>query len=129
MTCELCKYEYKGTVKWMPILNILKTLKKSQTFYCTAINIPVIVYIIIRLRFLFRILIKQIRRRMTLMKLQDKFSGRLWDLAKIYALIIMRLIPISVLGVSLPIIVFTTYVLSKSLIAECREFEIKNYNQ
>ncbi|CAG9329105.1 unnamed protein product [Blepharisma stoltei] len=127
LACELCKYELKGSVKFMPFLQILKTIRRSQSFYCAAINIPVILYIIYRLKFLFTKLIKTIRKKKVIIQLQETLSRKIFMYLKLQLTIWIRLVPISVLSMSLPIIIFTTCVLIKSIIAECKIYEIKNY--
>lgn len=126
LKCELCKFEFQGTFRFLGLIGVFKKLKESQALICIVLNIPVILYLVYKFNYLLRHLLKVSKSHLNLIKLQANGFIKLEMLTKLYFRFLVGLFPVAVFGASAPTIAYSTMMLARNLLSECRVFEIKN---
>ncbi|OMJ78410.1 hypothetical protein SteCoe_21783 [Stentor coeruleus] len=127
LQCELCKYEYKGSVKYIRLKKIIKILRKSHKTYYVLLNIPIIIYLAYKCNYLFRRIFQKIYTQVIGGNSQNRWALKMWQWIKVYIGIVAQLFPLSVCGFTLPMIMINTMKMFLKLITEFRMVQIENF--
>jgi hypothetical protein len=127
LQCELCRYEYKGSVKYIRFKKIFKILRKSHKTYYVLLNIPIIIYLAYKCNYLFRRIIQRIYTQVVGENAQSRWVLKVWQWVRFYVRIACQLFPLSVCGFTLPMIVINTMKMCLKLAIEFRMVQIENF--
>lgn len=124
--CELCKYEYKADIKYLKPLQIAKKIKNSRLTYTVLINIPIIIYLGYKCNNLLRHFLAFFFSHTIHGNSNLKFSKKIFMVFRFYLGLLAKLIPLSVLGTVLPMILHSTLILLKKLFLEFKVVNFEN---
>ena len=126
LRCELCKYEFKGKIKYLNPLQILEKLKNSSLTYCVLLNIPIIVYLAYKSNYLLRHLFFFIYDQALLLNKTTDFSQKAPLILKFYLRLCAQLFPVSIVATVLPMIIHSTLTLCNKLYMEFKVIKFEN---
>ena len=126
LQCELCKYEFKGDIKYLNPLQILQKVKDSRLTYCVLMNIPIIIYLAYKSNCLLRHLYYFIYDQALLLSKSTDFSVRVLVILKFYLKLCVKLFPVSIVATVLPMILYSTYTLSSKLVMEFKTIQFED---
>lgn len=126
LQCELCKYEFKGNIKYLHPLQILQKIQKSSLTYCVLMNIPIIVYLGYKCNTSLRHLFKFIFDQAIILNRTTDFSIKIKQILMFYVKLCMKLFPVSIVATVLPMILHSTYLLTSKLVVEFKTIQFEN---
>jgi RING-variant domain len=124
--CELCKYEFKGNIKYLHPLQILSKLKNSSLTYCVLMNIPIIVYLAYKCNYLLRHLFLFIYDQGLILSKNTDLRSKAITVLKFYLRLCAKLFPVSIVATVLPMILHSTYSLCTKLYMELKVIQFEN---
>jgi len=126
--CELCKHEFSGRCKYLPLKEILKILCTSQISYYIALNIPVSLYLAFKFQKITRVVIALLLKDLRNLRNQTSMIKLILNWIKLNLRLCANLLPVIIFGTAIPVIAGSTVVLMRSLVAECKVYEIDSYS-
>mmetsp|Transcript_4925 Transcript_4925/g.7419 ORF Transcript_4925/g.7419 Transcript_4925/m.7419 type:complete len:187 (+) Transcript_4925:57-617(+) len=124
--CEICKFEYLGNVSYLSFWEILKKVRSSQQTYSILLNLFVVFYLSFRFHVVISNFMQTFKKYRGAIRVQEKFWIKVWVFVKLYWNLIAKLVPLSVFGITIPVICLSTYMQLKSLVNQCKQFKIMN---
>lgn len=124
--CELCKYEYKTTTNYLGALEIFSKIKDSNYTYSVLINIPVIVFLIYKCNYMLRHLFLFIYSHTLRANRNKALAGKAMWFFKAFLGLLIRLLPIGLVGTILPLFIHSTAKLMKQLWMEFKDVKFEN---
>ena len=126
LQCELCKYEFKGNIKYLNPLQILRKIKSSSLTYCVMMNIPIIIYLAYKSNTLLRHLFCFIYDQALQLNRSTAASIKILAILKFYLKLCVKLFPVSIVATVFPMILHSTYTLTSKLVMEFKTIQFED---
>ena len=118
--CELCHYEYKGKSRFLGLSSMLKKFIDSQSSLTILLNIFIIVYVLYKMKVKASALVAKLVNRQSLIHCHKGAYAVLR--------IISTLFSSAVYMTSLPMMIISTWSLTKDLVSKCFTLDIESTN-
>ena len=127
MSCELCKYEYKGKVSYLQLSQIIKRIQYYNETYYLLMNIPIIFYLSYRLKYLifeiFFFIFKELNKIEAKQQVVVKFGKVFFILTKTT----LKLFSVIIYSAALRLICSNSLKLFLDIISECKIIKFENF--